>query len=229
MHLMPAEIRLLTSRWLRTVDEVQLSWQATLPGWDEAPALSYDRLRRVHLDRRSWVDHCPGWLPGADELMQELASTADWAQRERRMYDAMVMEPRLVTGWPLGKLPPSLEVLRASLSERYGVTFDSVHVNLYRTGEDSVAWHGDTVRKVLREPMVAIVSLGERRRFRLRPRGGGPTRQVFALGGGDLLVMGGLSQHEWEHSVPKVAAAGPRMSVTFRHSEEPQRRSAAGG
>ncbi|HEX4015445.1 MAG TPA: hypothetical protein VHX15_01815 [Frankiaceae bacterium] len=57
---------------------MQLSWQATLPGWDEAPALSYTRLKRVQLDRRSWVDHCPGWLPGADELMQELASTALW-------------------------------------------------------------------------------------------------------------------------------------------------------
>ena len=207
---------------------MQLSWQATLPGWDAAPALSYSRLKRVHLDRRSWVDHCPGWLPAADELMQELATTADWAQRERRMYDAMVVEPRLVTGWQVGTLPASLEALRSNLSERYAVTFDSVHVNLYRTGADSVAWHGDTVRKVLREPMVAIVSLGEPRRFRLRPRGGGPTREVFALGGGDLLVMGGMAQHEWEHSVPKVAAAGPRMSVTFRHSEEPALPVAAG-
>jgi alkylated DNA repair dioxygenase AlkB len=207
---------------------VQLSWQATLPGWDEAPALSYHRLTRVALDRRSWVDHCPGWLAGADELMQELASTASWAQRERPMYDEMVVEPRLVTGWSLGELPPALEVLRVSLSDRYGVTFDSVHVNLYRSGADSVAWHGDTVRKVLREPLVAIVSLGERRRFRLRPRGGGRASTVFALGGGDLLVMGGASQHEWEHSVPKVAAAGPRMSVTFRHSQDPARVAAPG-
>ena len=44
-------------------------------------------------------------------------------------------------------------------------------------------------------------------------------RETFALGGGDLLVMGGAAQHEYEHSVPKVAAAGPRMSVTFRHSQ----------
>jgi hypothetical protein len=200
---------------------VQLSWQATLPGWDAAPALSYARLARVPLDGRSWVDHCPGWLADADELMADLAATAGWAQRERRMYDAMVTEPRLVTGWGIGDVPAALEVLRASLSTRYGVTFDSVHVNLYRTGADSVAWHGDTVRKVLRDPFVAIVSLGERRRFHLRPRGGGRTARSFALGGGDLLVMGGAAQHEWEHSVPKVAAAGPRMSVTFRHGAPP--------
>lgn len=197
---------------------MQLSWQATLPGWDAAPALSYARLSRVHLDRFSWVDYCPAWLATADELMAEIAATAGWTQRERPMYDAMVMEPRLVTGWKLGDLPAPVEALRASLSARYGVAFDSVHVNLYRSGHDSVAWHGDTVRKALRDPLVAIVSLGERRRFRLRPRGGGRAARTFALGGGDLLVMGGAAQHDWEHSVPKVAAAGPRMSVTFRHS-----------
>lgn len=198
---------------------VQLSWQTTLPGWDAAPALSYARLTRVQLDARSWVDHCPGWLADADELLAQLARTTGWTQRERPMYDAIVTEPRLVTGWAMGQMPDPVEALRASLSERYALTFDSVHVNLYRNGADSVAWHGDTVRKTLRDPLVAIVSLGERRRFHLRPRGGGRTVQTFALGGGDLLVMGGAAQHEWEHSVPKVAAAGPRMSVTFRHSQ----------
>jgi alkylated DNA repair dioxygenase AlkB len=175
-------------------------------------------LVRLQLDSRSWVDHCPGWLADADELMAELVRTSGWSQRERRMYDAMVMEPRLVTGWQLGSVPPPVEALRGDLSRRYGLTFDSVHVNLYRSGSDSVAWHGDTVRKVLLDPLVAIVSLGERRRFLLRPRGG-RTARTFFLGGGDLLVMGGAAQHEWEHSVPKAVAAGPRMSVTFRHSE----------
>ena len=150
--------------------------------------------------------------------MAELAETAAWTQRTRPMYDAVVAEPRLVTGWGTDGLPESVESLRASLCGRYGLVFDSVHVNLYRSGNDSVAWHGDTVRKVLRDPLVAIVSLGEPRRFRLRPRGGGRATRSFALGGGDLLVMGGATQHDYEHSVPKVAAAGPRMSVTFRHS-----------
>ena len=196
---------------------MELAWQTTLPGWDEAPSLSYSRLTRLQLDSRSWVDHCPGWLVAADELMAELVHTAGWSQRERRMYDAMVMEPRLVTGWTQGSMPAPIEALRADLSNRYALTFDSVHVNLYRCGTDSVAWHGDTVRKVMVDPLVAIVSLGERRRFLLRPRGG-RTAKTFFLGGGDLLVMGGAAQHEWEHSVPKAVAAGPRMSVTFRHS-----------
>ncbi len=62
-----------------------------------------------------------------------------------------------------------------------------------------------------------IVSLGEQRRLLLRPRGG-RTRYTFLLGRGDLLVTGGSAQRTWEHSVPKAVAAGPRISLTFRHS-----------
>ena len=133
------------------------------------------------------------------------------------MYDAMVTEPRLVTGWAIDTLPDSVEQLRASLSTRYDLTFDSVHVNLYRSGADSVAWHGDTVRKVLLNPLVGIVSLGERRVLRMRPKGGGES-QPFVLHAGDLFVMGGTAQADWQHAVPKVARAGARVSVQFRHS-----------
>jgi alkylated DNA repair dioxygenase AlkB len=63
---------------------------------------------------------------------------------------------------------------------------------------------------------VAIVSVGESRKLLVRPRGGG--RSVpFALGRGDLFVTGGASQRQWEHSVPKSAGAGPRISIAFRH------------
>jgi alkylated DNA repair dioxygenase AlkB len=68
------------------------------------------------------------------------------------------------------------------------------------------------------EPVVAIVSLGARRPLRLRPYGGGASMK-FELGQGDLFVMGGTSQQTWEHRVPKVKAAAPRISVTFRHSQ----------
>jgi alkylated DNA repair dioxygenase AlkB len=63
--------------------------------------------------------------------------------------------------------------------------------------------------------MVAIVSLGDPRRLALRPRGGGESRS-FTMGHGDLLVMGGSCQRTWDHSVPKSARAGPRISVQFR-------------
>ena len=113
--------------------------------------------------------------------------------------------------------PPLLEGMRLSLSARYGVVFDSIGFNFYRDGRDSVAWHGDRIRREIEEPIVALVSLGERRRFLLRPKGGGRSR-AFELGRGDLLVTGGKTQRTWEHCIPKVAHAGPRISLAFRYA-----------
>ena len=82
-----------------------------------------------------------------------------------------------------------------------------------------MAWHGDTIgRGKSEDTMVAIVSLGSRRHFLLRPRGGGTTIK-HALGHGDLIVMGGSCQRTWEHAIPKtVRSVGPRISVQFRPS-----------
>ena len=114
-----------------------------------------------------------------------------------------------------------------ALCERYDRTFDSVGFNLYRDGRDSVAWHADRIPKEIEAPVVVLVSLGEPRKFLLRPKGGGSSRTLM-LGRGDLLVTGGNTQRTWEHSVPKVARAGPRISIAYRHGE-PVRRSAPSG
>src|ERR1700722_7626046 len=98
--------------------------------------------------------------------------------------------------------------------------FRTTGICLYRTGDDSVAWHGDTIgRRSHDETLVAIVSLGAPRRLLLRPKGGGRGHR-FSLGHGDLLVMGGTCQRTWEHSVPKTArpAGGGSVTVTVnRH------------
>jgi len=124
------------------------------------------------------------------------------------------MEGHAGGGTPLE--PPSLERMRTLLSGRYGVELDSAGMNLYRDGRDSVAWHRDRIAKEIADPIVVLVSLGEPRRFLVRPHGGGRSR-ALRLGGGDLLVTGGRFQREWEHSVPKVAKAGARISIAFRH------------
>jgi len=120
----------------------------------------------------------------------------------------------LRSGVPLE--PRILDEMRLALSKRYGVIFDSIGFNLYRDGKDSVAWHGDKIYKEIEEPIVVLVSLGEPRKFLLRPKGGGKSRP-FHLGRGDLFVTGGKTQRTWEHSVPKAAAAGPRISLAFRY------------
>lgn len=203
-----------------------ITWQASLLHAAATPAIdaSFSTLTRIELEPTSWVDHAPGWVSASDELFADLLANAEWGQRSRHMYDRKVAEPRLTSWWrasagrPLQ--PPVLEEMRSALSSRYGVELDSMGLNLYRDGRDSVAWHGDRIAKEIAEPVVAIVSVGEPRRFLLRPRQG-KDRKVFMLGRGDLLVTGGACQRRWEHAVPKVAAAGPRISITFRHGLDP--------
>lgn len=175
---------------------------------------------RVQLDANCWIDYGVEWLAGADTLFDQLVELLPFRQRTGvPMYDRLVDEPRLTSWWRLGsgeREPlPVLGDLRHRLSAEYDEGFDSIGFNLYRDGADSVAWHGDRHRHVCVDPVVAIVSLGARRPFRLRPRGGGPALS-WSLGHGDLLVMGGACQHDWEHTVPKVRCAEPRLSVTFR-------------
>jgi alkylated DNA repair dioxygenase AlkB len=194
--------------------------------FEQAP-LSFDpgfnELRRTNLDARSWVDFQRAWVTGTAALFEEIRETRPWQQRTRMLFDKEVLEPRLTAPWSKASgqalEPRLLEELRAALSKRYGVEFDSVGFNYYRDGRDSVAWHRDHIRREIKEPVVALVSLGEPRKLLLRPRGGGASTP-FVMGPGDLLVTGGLAQREWEHTIPKVARAGPRISLAFRHGME---------
>src|SRR3954464_8694535 len=190
----------------------------------EAEPISFDAsfsaLRRIDLDSACWLDVQDAWVRGSDQLFEEILKARNWSQRTRRMYEGRVLEPRLTAPWNLRSgvplEPRILDEMRLALSKRYGVIFDSIGFNLYRDGKDSVAWHGDKIYKEIEEPVVVLVSLGERRKFLLRPKGGGKSRS-FHLGQGDLLVTGGRTQRTWEHSVPKTAAAGPRISLAFRY------------
>jgi alkylated DNA repair dioxygenase AlkB len=183
---------------------------------------------RIWLDATTWVELVPGWLRGADSAFDDLVHALPWRQRTVVMWDRRLDEPRLTSWWATGgDTPEPLDVLAAArrhLSDRYDKPFDSIGFNLYRDGRDSVAWHGDRERFHREDPTVAIVSVGARRAFHMRPRVRESGRRTptlqFPLGHGDLFVMGGACQHDWEHSVPKVARAdGPRLSIMFRHHQ----------
>jgi alkylated DNA repair dioxygenase AlkB len=198
---------------------VDVAWQESLFAL-EHDRLSFDGHRRDQLDATSWIDLVPGWVPDHAALFEQLLHEAPWHQRTRVMWDQELLEPRLTAGYAL-PLPPALEELRAAVSGRYGVEFDSCWINLYRDGNDAVAWHGDTVRRTMRRPMVVTVSLGSSRRFLVRRRGGGPVLKEYAPGQGDLMVMGGRMQHDYDHAVPRdPRASGARISVTMRHSAD---------
>ena len=193
------------------------AWQPTLFDGAAAPALAGPLApARTWLDAGAWVDHEPGWLAAGGDLFEHLVATLPWRQRRRVVFEQEHLEPRLTSGLAL-PLPGPLEEARLLLSARLGVDLDSCSANLYRDGRDSVAWHRDRCHLTHVDPIVVTLSLGQRRPFLVRPRGGGRSWR-FDVGDGDLLVMAGACQHRFEHTVPKVAAAGPRLSVMLRHT-----------
>jgi len=199
-----------------------MDFQSTLFAAPEAEAPRCDGLVRTPLGDGAWIDVARAWLPAADDVFDTLRHAVPWRAERRQMYQRMVDVPRLVHTYLAGDaLPhPMLDLARDALSEHYlpelGERFRTAGCCFYRDGNDSVAWHGDKIgRGRSQDTMVAIVSLGDPRRLALRPVGGGPSTTV-EMGHGDLVVMGGSCQRTWEHAVPKVAGAGPRMSVQFR-------------
>jgi alkylated DNA repair dioxygenase AlkB len=191
--------------------------QRTLLGGGEPEVDAGATFERVHLDDNSWVEVAREWMRGADTLLDALVDVVDWKQSRRWMYERMVDDPRLSRLYPADEpVPhPALDDAKRALEQRYGVTFGSVGLNYYRDGNDSVAWHRDRELRELEDTLIAILSLGTRRPFLIRPRERGPSRD-FKPGAGDLLVMGGRSQMDWEHNVPKVRRAGPRISCSWR-------------
>jgi alkylated DNA repair dioxygenase AlkB len=174
----------------------------------------YSQLNRLQLDGTAWLDYCPMWLSGDQDLFGALVDGSDWAQPMVRMYDREVLTPRLVASVD----PTVHEVVPRivdSLSTRYGIKMDQVSAGWYRDGNDSVAYHGDRIARERPRSIVATVSLGGARRFLIRPKDGGETHS-FSLGHGDLVVMGGSCQRSWEHAVPKTRSAEPRIALMFR-------------
>lgn len=196
----------------RGIEQLSLFASEGAPAFDAA----FGKLERTQLSADAWYDYAPGWLSGHDALFALLSETVHFRREKRPMYDRIVEVPRLVAALPDdGPVPSVLQDARGVLSLRYGENFSRISLGYYRNGAESVAWHGDYVARKLPDALVATVSVGAPRRFLLRPKGGGPSR-ALALGSGDLLVMGGSCQRTFEHSIPKVRNAGPRMAVMFR-------------
>jgi alkylated DNA repair dioxygenase AlkB len=186
---------------------------------------SFGKVRRLELEDGAWLEHEPGFLGGHAQLFERLLETTHFHTETRQMYDREVTVPRCHARLPEdGPGHPIIQRVQAALSARYGEEFERVSLALYRDGHDSVAFHGDYVARKLPEALVASISLGAPRRFLLRrtsgathPTESGQRRSIaLSLGAGDLLVMGGTCQRTYQHAVPKVAHAEPRLAVMFR-------------
>ena len=186
-------------------------------------------FERLDLGDGAWVDVARGWLLGADELFERLRDDVPWATNRLFRYDHFVEERRLGASWTRGTpLPhPALAEITRALQHRYRVQFNSFGLIQYRDGRDGQAFHRDTDMRWLDDTVIAILSLGARRPWLLRPRtsrydhaeGKGATHDL-APGFGDLHVMGGRTQADWEHSVPYLGARpiGTRISLQWRHA-----------
>jgi alkylated DNA repair dioxygenase AlkB len=149
-------------------------------------------------------------------VFEALAGQVPWQSHRRQMYDREVDVPRLVARAPeQGPVSELLRGLSQTLSARYQWALESITLAHYRTGRDSVAFHGDKLGRFVDDSVVATVSVGAPRRFLIRPAAGGPSL-AFDLGWGDLFVMGGTCQRTWHHAIPKRAHADPRISIMFR-------------
>ncbi|MEX3639770.1 alpha-ketoglutarate-dependent dioxygenase AlkB [Paraburkholderia sp. BR14320] len=178
------------------------------------------------------VDWYPDWLAPADaeRLLARLIDEVQWRQDMMGTPGGRVALPRL-TAWQgepdavyvysgIRNVPqawtPAVAELKAAAEATSGGRFNSVLLNRYRSGADSMGWHADREPELGKQPVIASVSLGVARRFDLQHNRSGVV-QSFSLKGGSLLVMKGDTQAQWRHRVPKEPrVSGERINLTFR-------------
>ncbi len=167
----------------------------------------------------------------ADEVFNCLKTETHWKQPEIRMWGRLVKSPRLsawyadpeafytysgLTNTPL-PWTETLSELRDRISEACSISFNSVLLNLYRNGQDSMGWHQDNERELGHQPAIASVSLGGARRFLMKHVEKPQRRLELNLTHGSALFMAGDCQHKWKHSLPKTERqVDSRINLTFR-------------
>lgn len=170
----------------------------------------------------------------ADRFLEGLWRDATWSQHFVHIAGRRIPSPRLsawygvdgarytYSGQTYDPLPlfPLLEEVRRAVEKAAGTAFNSVLLNGYRDGSDSMGWHSDAERELGSQPVIASLSLGATRRFRMRHRSAGVDPVQLDLPHGSLLVMDGDTQTHWRHAVPKTRRqVGLRLNLTFRRIE----------
>jgi alkylated DNA repair dioxygenase AlkB len=205
-------------------------------------AMTMTEWQRVDLQAGADVALLPQWL-GPQEAAATFAAlhaAIPWETHRLRLFGREVDAPRLScwigdphtsyvysgTRFEPHPWPPLLASLREHLQSACDARFNSVLANLYRDGRDSMGWHSDDEPELGEQPLIASLSLGAERRFRLRrrlPRTAklSPADTVsLLLPPGSVLRMAGATQRLYRHDLPKTrAAVGPRINLTFRWIE----------
>lgn len=176
------------------------------------------------------------WFQGAftplesADLFAVLQRETPWRQPVITLYGRSIASPRLsawhgdpgavysYSGLRLEPEPwtPALRIVRERVEALAGTRFNSVLLNWYRDGQDSMGWHSDDEPELGANPVIASASFGAARRFLMQHKKQ-RLRREWLLADGDVLVLGGATQHHWRHHVPKTRQpVGPRINLTFR-------------
>ena len=165
----------------------------------------------------------------SERMFSSIKDETPWEERNIILFGKEVPQPRLAcwygdmaysySGITLEPRPMTATLLeiKQRCEEVTSTKFNSVLVNLYRDGQDSMGLHADDEPELGSEPTIASVSFGGERNFRLRHRQTRELQQI-SLASGSLLVMSGLSQACWMHDIPKTKKfVEPRINLTFRY------------
>jgi alkylated DNA repair dioxygenase AlkB len=163
----------------------------------------------------------------ADQAFATLLAEIPWERRTTEMYGKEIVIPRMefwVADHPYTyshrtyqprPWTPTLVKIRTDIETATRTKFNSVLLNRYESGNDSVGWHADDEPEMSQENAIASLSLGATRSFQMR-KGDGPI-QTIELGHGSLLVMHAGMQQKWRHRVPKTRKpCGTRINLSFR-------------
>lgn len=185
----------------------------------------------VQIDNGEYV-YLPSFFsrPEADEYLNELKDNILWKQESMNMYGKQVNFPRLTAWYGNNDKPYSfsgitlnpnpwtetLLIIKSKIETKANVSFNSVLLNRYRNGNDSISWHTDAEPELGSNPVIASVNFGATRKFQLRHI---KTKEKIEieLTHGSLLIMQGELQHFWQHQVPKTSkVVSERINLTFR-------------
>lgn len=164
----------------------------------------------------------------SDAFYNTLLTETPWREYEMPMYDKIVTAPRMIS-WHQDKnaaissgnapeFSSDLNSIRKRVEAETNLQFNAVLLNLYRNGNDGVSWHSDKINRSGSNPIIASVTFGETRMFRLRHKLRKDVPQVeIPLYHGSFLIMAGKTNSFWEHAVPKTSKnVLPRINLTFR-------------
>lgn len=167
----------------------------------------------------------------SDHYLESFIRNVPWEQKLVKMWDKEMLTPRLTawfgdpqtnyafTGLKLDPMPwtPELLDIKARVEPLAGVEFNSVLLNYYRDGNDSVAWHSDKENVLGKRPVIASVSFGQVRSFDIRCKTDHKEQYAVRLEHGSFLLMKAGLQEAFEHRIAKsVRPMKPRINLTFR-------------